>query len=238
MSEPNISPRIERILNATREMVLQGGTRGITIAEIANRAGVGKGTLYQYWPTKEDLFAELLAHDLLGVLDDVESAVRSDRSLIVPHRLIVLMEETLRRHPFATAVNTRDREQLGISLEHPALEEMSGVLGSVAVLLRLFPILRRYGLMREDDPVEVQALAVSGLIHGLQVVEEREPVATLLPNRDALEVLSAAVSTLLAPDELPDPDDAAFESISALRSAREEAGVILTRYGLGLSISI
>lgn len=235
MSAPNVSPRIERILTATRDMVLEGGTRGITIAEIARRAGVGKGTLYQYWPTKEDLIAELLAHDLLGVLDDVERAVRADRSLIVPHRLLVLMEETLRQHPFATAVNIRDRGRLGLMLDHPALEEMSGVLGPTAVLLRIFPILRRHGLMREDLPVETQVLAVAGLIHGLQVVEDREPVDGLLPNRDPLAVLASASAVLLAPDELPDSEDAAFESIAALRAARENAGEILRRHGLGVS---
>jgi AcrR family transcriptional regulator len=229
------SPRIERILSATREMVHQGGTRGITIAEIARRAGVGKGTLYQYWATKEDLLAELLAHDLLGVLDDVESAVRADHDLIAPHRLLVVMEETLSAHPFAIAVNRHDRDLLGMILEHPALQEVSTVLGPLAVLQQVIPVLRRHGLVREDLPVHIQVHAVSALIHGLQAVGEREPLEELLPQSDALAVLEASTATLLEPQDLPDADSAAVESIAALRAARRAAVEILRRHGLGLS---
>ena len=44
-----------RILAAARELVLKRGVKGLTVAEIAARAHVGKGTAYLYWPTKEDL---------------------------------------------------------------------------------------------------------------------------------------------------------------------------------------
>ena len=50
----------ERILEAALEVFSQKGFHTATTDEIAERAGVGKGTLYRYFETKEKLFAELV----------------------------------------------------------------------------------------------------------------------------------------------------------------------------------
>ncbi len=50
----------ERILEAALEVFSQKGFHPATTDEIAERAGVGKGTLYRYFETKEKLFAELV----------------------------------------------------------------------------------------------------------------------------------------------------------------------------------
>ena len=50
----------ERILEAALEIFSQKGFHPATTDEIAERAGVGKGTLYRYFETKEKLFAELV----------------------------------------------------------------------------------------------------------------------------------------------------------------------------------
>ncbi len=50
----------ERILEAALEIFSQKGFHPATMDEIAEKAGVGKGTLYRYFETKEKLFAELV----------------------------------------------------------------------------------------------------------------------------------------------------------------------------------
>lgn len=50
----------ERILEAALEIFSQKGFHTATTDEIAERAGVGKGTLYRYFETKEKLFEELV----------------------------------------------------------------------------------------------------------------------------------------------------------------------------------
>jgi AcrR family transcriptional regulator len=50
----------ERVLEAALEIFSQKGFHPATTDEIAERAGVGKGTLYRYFETKEKLFAELV----------------------------------------------------------------------------------------------------------------------------------------------------------------------------------
>ncbi len=56
-SRPNAK---ERILEAALEVFSQKGFHSATTEDIAERAGVGKGTLYRYFETKEKLFAELV----------------------------------------------------------------------------------------------------------------------------------------------------------------------------------
>ena len=50
----------ERILEAALEIFSHKGFHPATTDEIAERAGVGKGTLYRYFETKDKLFAELV----------------------------------------------------------------------------------------------------------------------------------------------------------------------------------
>ncbi|SPJ15026.1 Transcriptional regulator, TetR family [Syntrophobacter sp. SbD2] len=57
MSRPNAK---ERILEAALEVFSHKGFHPATMDEIAEKAGVGKGTLYRYFETKEKLFAELV----------------------------------------------------------------------------------------------------------------------------------------------------------------------------------
>lgn len=49
----------ELILTAAREVFFEKGYHDATSEEIAKRAGVGKGTLYQYFESKQEIFLEM-----------------------------------------------------------------------------------------------------------------------------------------------------------------------------------
>lgn len=50
-----------RVLDVALEVFAAEGS-GVTLGEIARRAGVGAGTVYRHFPSKERLFEEVLAH--------------------------------------------------------------------------------------------------------------------------------------------------------------------------------
>ncbi len=52
----------EQILLAAVEMFLDRDYYQVTITDIAEQAGVGKGTVYEYFSSKEDLFKESFSH--------------------------------------------------------------------------------------------------------------------------------------------------------------------------------
>ena len=227
------SPRIQRIRQAARDMALRGGLQGITIAEIARRAGVGKGTVYLYWTTKEDLFADLFAEDFLDALAEVEAAVREDPGLVVPRRLLPLVGRSLDRHPFVAAVQSSGAGLLGVIATHPAIVQGTRDVGPVAVLARVFPVLREHGVIRSDLDSTTQVHATAALLHGLLGLDEQEPVADLLPGSDPQEVLSAACAALLEPAEAVDPGPAANAALTEMALARDAALEGLRGFGLG-----
>lgn len=51
-----------KILFAAVEMFMEKDFYQVTIVEIAELAGVGKGTVYEYFPSKEDLFKECFSY--------------------------------------------------------------------------------------------------------------------------------------------------------------------------------
>ncbi|WP_203962343.1 TetR/AcrR family transcriptional regulator [Actinocatenispora thailandica] len=74
-------PRDERarlaILQAARDLLLEHGYGALTVEGIARRAGVGRQTVYRWWPTKADVALEAMnaqaeleiaAGDLAGFL--------------------------------------------------------------------------------------------------------------------------------------------------------------------------
>jgi AcrR family transcriptional regulator len=49
----------DAVLEAARELLAERGYANVTIEEIAARAGVGKTTIYRWWPAKASIFMEL-----------------------------------------------------------------------------------------------------------------------------------------------------------------------------------
>jgi len=44
-----------------RELLLEHGIRNLTVSQIAETAGIGKGTIYEYFSNKEDIVFEIIA---------------------------------------------------------------------------------------------------------------------------------------------------------------------------------
>jgi AcrR family transcriptional regulator len=85
MSKPAEPNRREDILKAAREVFKQSGYEKAHVAEIAQRAGVAKGTVYLYFESKRamldalcDLYQEMIADALLDALqnDNGHAAIR------------------------------------------------------------------------------------------------------------------------------------------------------------------
>jgi AcrR family transcriptional regulator len=58
--EARLADNRARILRAARQLVSDGGFRQAQIASVAALAEVAVGTVYRYFPTKADLFAEIV----------------------------------------------------------------------------------------------------------------------------------------------------------------------------------
>jgi len=88
------NPGVEdAVLAAVRDLLVERGMAGCTIAAVAERAAVGKGTIYLRWPHQEALIVDALKErlrdlppietgsvrgDLVGVLGVLVNGFRSD----------------------------------------------------------------------------------------------------------------------------------------------------------------
>src|SRR3982074_3493005 len=66
-----------RIIDAAQALVISSDD--LRLNEVAKRAGVGQGTLYRHFPTREDLLAEVYRHD-------VDELVAAAPALLAEHR--------------------------------------------------------------------------------------------------------------------------------------------------------
>lgn len=93
------------ILDATLELLAVDGL-ALTVEAIAQRAGVGKATVYRRWPGKEDLVVEALSSLKHGVRGPLSGELRADLIACVEGTRVALARTIAGRllpHVMATA---------------------------------------------------------------------------------------------------------------------------------------
>lgn len=72
--------RKRRMLEAAGTLFHEQGLAGTTMSAVAERAGVGVGTLYNYYPSKDTLFVAVLKQSLLTMTGRESGASRTESS--------------------------------------------------------------------------------------------------------------------------------------------------------------
>ncbi|HET7630803.1 MAG TPA: TetR/AcrR family transcriptional regulator [Gemmatimonadaceae bacterium] len=73
--------RPQQILDAAFEAFTEHGLASARLDDIARRAGVSKGTIYLYFPSKEDLFREVVRHTVGDAIDDFARRLKGPTAL-------------------------------------------------------------------------------------------------------------------------------------------------------------
>jgi len=93
-SEKHKEQKKARIIKAAAQVFADRGFSGTVMADIADRAGIGKGTLYEYFDSKEDLFFAVFE----WFTQETEAAAKVSISALggsVSERLAVLSESVM-----------------------------------------------------------------------------------------------------------------------------------------------
>jgi AcrR family transcriptional regulator len=216
------SAKAARLLEAAGDLLIGRGARGFTVADVAQRAHVGKGTVYLYWPTKEDLLVGLVGRAFLGVIDDLIQTLVDEPDLARPSRFCPLMLQVATSKPLVAALQRHDEDLLGVLTRDPRSVAFHEALGPSAVLRSVVPVWRRNGLARTDWDVNDQTFALHGLITGI-AMSLIGPVP--VEADDPFGVLSAGVTALLGPERVTQKQikTAAADVVDYLRDARAAA---------------
>ncbi|KYJ86747.1 TetR/AcrR family transcriptional regulator [Sulfurovum riftiae] len=97
----NKKEKRRNIALACQELLLEHGIDNITISQIAKTAGVGKGTVYEYFENKEDIVFEIITTFVVEYEKRFEEISTSDlatREKLFRFFNLLFENETARRH--------------------------------------------------------------------------------------------------------------------------------------------
>lgn len=156
-SRRSTQARVERtdlILDAAADLMVVLGPGKITIEDVARRAGVGKGTVYLHFPTKEALFVVVLMRAKAEAAARIVERMGSDPVEILPSRVGSTALEGLSESPLLREVYMNNAGMLS-ALTGTAVAE-SGELSEQRLhdFEAYFHLLREHGLVRNDLPSE------------------------------------------------------------------------------------
>ncbi|MDB4966707.1 MAG: TetR family transcriptional regulator [Myxococcales bacterium] len=87
--------RRRAILDAARTVFAERGWSGFAMSEVAARSGVVKGTLYLYWPTREELLLAVLEELLWAWMAELDARLDDARAPAGPRTLAAVVCESL-----------------------------------------------------------------------------------------------------------------------------------------------
>ncbi len=81
--------RRREILEAARNVFAARGYEGATLDEVAREAEFAKGTLYSYFDSKADLFAELVGYEFDNILGQAKEALEHEEEPAAAARAVI-----------------------------------------------------------------------------------------------------------------------------------------------------
>lgn len=206
--------RAERLLDAAARLVVRLGYRRVTMDDVAREAGVGKGTVYLHFRTKEALFVTVMLREQRTMVGAITAGMRADPTQALPARMFGSVYRRLAEDPIGRAVYLGDVETFG-----KLAEEAAATLGELGerreraarAHLRL---LREAGLLRTDLPESAQRYLLSSVATGFFLLDPAMlPAAPEDPGARADLLEYAIASVLQVPGARPSPELA--ESVAA-----------------------
>ena len=95
MEGMKLAPKVKNMYQAVIELMIEGADlNNLTVAEITARAGIGKGTAYEYFSNKEEMIAGALFYEVENSCRSLCGRMRQQESLYERINLILMdMEE-------------------------------------------------------------------------------------------------------------------------------------------------
>lgn len=175
----DVEARTVTVLEAASEVFAQRGYTAATIEEIAQLAGIGKGTTYEYFRSKQDLFLAVVEHDWQRMVESIDARVESTEGLAI-ERLEALTAAVMRSYQELQRLHPAAMEFMVSSGATDACAQvMACVRGGLAVLrARAAEIIAsgiRRGELRADLVPADLGTALVGSLDGLLLQAKSDP---------------------------------------------------------------
>ena len=197
--------RAQRILDAATTLILRYGFHKTTIEDIAREAGVGKGTLYLHWSTREALFDALMLREKIAMAADIQQRLAGDPAGASLRGLLKHAALALLHRPLLKAVLLRDTQVFGTWVGREQSSELStDVLAGFTSYLEM---LRTQGLVRRDQSLHTQAALFGSIFLGFFQARPLLPDAFRPSEEELAELMAETGHRTLEPAD-PTPSAA------------------------------
>jgi AcrR family transcriptional regulator len=196
--------RADRILDTARDLLLSWGYRRVTIDELARRAGVGKGTIYLHWRSREEVFQAVSAREAAAMTDAIVGALRNDPAEVALHRYLRRLFVEAMNRPVLRALYTRDADTLDTLLaaaSHQRMEETK-----LGVNRDYLGALAAEAMLRPDLDLTDLDYTLPTIVFGFFAVEPFVPSAIRLSLEHKADQLADTVRRAFEPADAPDSD--------------------------------
>ena len=189
--------RAERILDTAATLIERWGYGKTTMDDIARYAGVGKGTLYLHWKTKEELLHALYYRESAKLTKDIEERIAGDpEGLSLGSMMKHAMLATV-KNPFMMAILTRDTDMLGEFAQREYGDALTQQ--NFARFHALLEELRGQGQLRTDISLHDQIYLFEAITWGLMTVRPFLPEDLRVSDERAADLLSDAIQRVFEP---------------------------------------
>ncbi|OUR78952.1 hypothetical protein A9Q83_05970 [Alphaproteobacteria bacterium 46_93_T64] len=166
---------VDAVMEATARILEESGVEGVNTNLVAERAGVSVGSLYQYFPSKESIFAELIRCNRQVLITDIEVAIAETDAMGLEPAIEALLKAAL-RHQF-------ERPKLALALEYaeevlPMGSESRALnTGFVDIVTTL---LKANDIRNPKDAARDIVALVKGIIDAAALEGDQDPDALLV----------------------------------------------------------
>ncbi len=209
MAAPEL--RVERVLDSAAELLVRWGYQRVTIDDVARHAGIGKGTVYLHFRSKDALFLTVLIRVHRELVVRIADRMDADPREVLPSRLMRHVFVELTADPVGLSLYMGDADVLG-RLVHEAGDTLGEFIARrQQAAVEHIRLLADGGCLRPGLDPESALYAFSAVGMGFMVIDG---MGTGIPELDAAARADLLERTLAAALEVPDPPAAVLERIA------------------------
>lgn len=191
--------REAQILRAAAAVIIRQGYDKTTMSDIADEAGVSRGTVYLYFKGKEELFEALLYWEWMQYAQAWLEALESDPRGGTMGGFYRAIFRAVSNRPLMASMMRRDRRVLGNYLRKP--DTLVAWMESASTTVDFIKALQEVGVVRQDLDPQVVAHLLETLSYGQLTIADFKSPDQFPPFPVAMEALASMLDRWLLPED-------------------------------------
>lgn len=153
-------------------LLLSHGYRRVTMDDVADGVGIGKGTVYLHWKTREQLFSAVFAREVLYAADELRQVLQQDPRACLLHNFARAYFLAITNRPLLRGFLLNDPHLLG---KLTGSSDTARDQRHAAMARDHLTLLAKHGLLRDDMNIDEIGYAYQATFEGFLRAEGAAP---------------------------------------------------------------